>query len=168
MNGCRGSGRVAPRVVAMVALLAAASPVRAEVTRMTITARAPFAGGATFGSVGAYEKIKGVLTYEVDPGSWANGMVFDLEYAPTNARGKVEFTSEFIMLKPVDLSRGNHRLLFEVSRGQYVSQVTQAAHALVKDGLLLAEDADAITARAANMVWPPQPIEAPPFWSQKP
>jgi hypothetical protein len=114
MNGSRESSRVA-RVVALVALFTAAAPVRAEVTRMTITARTPFAGGATFGTVGAYEKIKGVLTYEVDPGSWANGMVFDLEYAPTNARGKVEFTGEFIMLKPVDLSKGNHRLLFEVN-----------------------------------------------------
>lgn len=113
MSGRRERCRVA-RVAALVVLAAAAGPVRAEVTAVTITERTPFAGGQVFGSAGAYEKIKGVLHYAVDPSADANRKIFDVDKAP-RTNGRVEFEGEFILLKPVDLAKGNHRLLFEVN-----------------------------------------------------
>jgi hypothetical protein len=87
----------------------------AEVAKIEITSRQVFADGMKFGNVGAYEKIKGRLHYSVDPGNPANSRIIDLKYAPKNAKGRVEFVGEFILLKPVDLQKGNHRMIFDVS-----------------------------------------------------
>jgi len=87
----------------------------AEVAKIEITSRQVFADGMKFGDVGAYEKIKGRLHYSVDPGNPANAGIIDLKYAPKNARDMVEFAGEFILLKPMDLQKGNHRMIFDVS-----------------------------------------------------
>src|SRR5205807_3479750 len=45
-------------------------------------------------------------------------VIQDIELAPRNTRGKVEYTTNISILKPVDESRGNHTMLFEiVNRG---------------------------------------------------
>lgn len=87
----------------------------AEVAKLEITSRQVFADGMEFGNVGAYEKIKGRLHYSVDPGNPANARIVDLKYAPKSAGGRVEFVGEFILLKPVDLQKGNHRMIFDVN-----------------------------------------------------
>jgi hypothetical protein len=98
-----------------------ATPVIAEVEKVEILSREPFAGGMEFGDVGAYEKIKGRLYYAVDPSNQANSMIVDLKYAPRDKRGLVVFSGDFILLKPIDLARGNHRLLYDVNnRGNLV------------------------------------------------
>lgn len=103
-------------VAALLAVVAAgAGQARAAVTRLEIVERGVFAGGMSFGAVGAYERIKGRLHYEVDPASPANAAIFDLGLAPRNAAGKVDVVGDFILLKPLDVARGNHRLLFEVN-----------------------------------------------------
>ncbi len=96
---------------------AAAGPDRAargEVERLEITARGPLAGGAPFGEVGSYERIAGRLHYAIDPTSPANARIVDLALAPRDARGLVTFAGDFMLLRPADLARGNHRLLYEV------------------------------------------------------
>ena len=87
----------------------------AEVVRVQIDRREPFANGESFGTVGAYERIIGKMFLEVDPGHAANARVVDLKLAPVNARGKVEFWTEFFLLKPVDVLRGNRRLFYDVN-----------------------------------------------------
>lgn len=69
----------------------------------------------TFGSVGAYEKLRGKAYGEVDPHSPQNAVITDIELAPRNARGMVEYSMDIYMLKPIDLSRGNHKLFVEVN-----------------------------------------------------
>ena len=49
------------------------------------------------------------------PSTRRNAAIVDLKLAPRDARGRVTFTADFILLRPADLSRGNHRLLYEVS-----------------------------------------------------
>lgn len=88
--------------------------VRAEVVRVEIDHRCPFADGHAFGHSGPYERISGKMFLEVDPEASANARITDLELAPRNARGRVECWTDFFLLKPVDLSRGNRRLLFDV------------------------------------------------------
>ena len=84
------------------------------VTRLEIKSRQPFAQGESFGEVGTYEQLDGTVHFAVDPGHRANGVITDLKLAPKNASGKVEFSSDFRMLRPTDPSQGNHRLLFDI------------------------------------------------------
>jgi hypothetical protein len=89
------------------------------VLSIDITSREPFAGGQPFEAGGAYEEIKGTLTYGVDPGHAANAGITDLQYAPRDAAGLVRFRSDFAILKPVDDAKRNGRLLVDVvNRGR--------------------------------------------------
>ncbi len=101
-----------------------ASGADARVTRIVIASRQPIAGGASFGSVGSYEKLTGTVFFEVDPENSHNESVFDLERAPRNSAGKVEFSADTVILRPVDPSRGNHQLFFEVNnRGNKIALI---------------------------------------------
>ena len=82
---------------------------------LIIDERAPFAEGADFGPVGAYERINGRVRFAIDPGLPANQHIVDLTLAPADDRGLVEFSTEFFIIKPVDMNRGNRRLLYDVN-----------------------------------------------------
>ncbi len=71
--------------------------------------------GHRFGKVGAYEKIVGTIRFSADPENALHRQITDIERAPRNADGKVEFAGDFYLLRPVDGSRGNGSLLFEVA-----------------------------------------------------
>jgi hypothetical protein len=98
-------------------LFVACSPacVCAEVVRVEITDRSPFAEGKVFGPAGAYERIKGRMYLETDPTNAANDRVCDLQRAPLNADGRVETWTDFFLLKPVDPAKGNGQLLYDVN-----------------------------------------------------
>ena len=103
-------------------------PLFSEVTRIEIISRQLFADGMVFGDVGPYEKIRGRLFYAVDPDHPANARVVDLKLAPRNAEGRVEFVGDFFLMKPVDLSMGNHRLLYDVNnRGNMLMLLMNSA-----------------------------------------
>jgi len=106
--------RLAISILALTLLAFPLGDVSAEVVRMEIERRGPFADGHHFGRTGPYEKIVGRLYCEVDPDDVANSRVADLKLAPRNARGRVEFWSDFYLLKPVDPTRGNRRVLYDV------------------------------------------------------
>jgi len=89
-------------------------PVAARVVSVKITSRTPFASGATFGNSGAYETLRGTVLFEVDPSDSRNKVVFDLDKATPGSNGKVQFSADFFILKPVDLTKGNGSLLAEV------------------------------------------------------
>ncbi|HEY1935218.1 MAG TPA: alpha/beta hydrolase domain-containing protein [Acetobacteraceae bacterium] len=72
-------------------------------------------GGAEFGASGAYVRINGTATGELDPAHPANRGIVLLDQAPRNARGRVEYRSDFVILRPADPARGNGRLLYEVN-----------------------------------------------------
>ena len=60
------------------------------VTMLQVERRSVVADGRPFGTVGAYEKIAGVLRFEVDPEHPLHAAITDLGHAPRNARGRVE------------------------------------------------------------------------------
>jgi hypothetical protein len=82
---------------------------------MEIRQRGSFAQGHVFGRSGPYERIVGRLQFEVAPEDPANARIADLKLAPRNARGRVEFWSDFFLLAPADPQRGNRRLLYDVN-----------------------------------------------------
>ena len=85
------------------------------ITSLEIKERAPFVGGATFGGVGAYQRIDAVAIGEVDPAHPGNAGIALIDKAPRNARGCVEYRSDVTILRPVDAAKGNGRLLYEVN-----------------------------------------------------
>jgi hypothetical protein len=100
--------------LAAALLLVAASAADARITKLTIvTKESPTFGGHTFPGVGQYEKLVGKAYGELDPNDPKNAVIVDIKLAPRNARGKVEYAVDFYILKPLDLSKGNHKVMYE-------------------------------------------------------
>jgi hypothetical protein len=93
------------RFVTTLVMLAIAAPASAQVTRLEITSREV---------TGAYERIKGAAHGEVDPADRRNRIIQDLELAPRNPRGRVEYVATFALIKPVDRSKQSGVLMYSV------------------------------------------------------
>lgn len=90
--------------------------------KFEITLVEPAFGGSSFGEVGAYEKVTGIMRGALDPADPRNAGIVNLEHAPTNASGLVEYECDFTLLRPADLSRGNGAMLYDVvNRGNKVA-----------------------------------------------
>lgn len=93
----------------------------AAVVQFEVTHREPYQEGQSFGDVGAYERLRGEVRFAVDPQHAANATIVDLKLAPRNASGQVEFRADFEMLLPVDRSKSNGAILYDVNnRGNKV------------------------------------------------
>ena len=95
--------------------LAIAADTRAEVTKVTIANRTVVAGGQAFGQVGPYEKLTGSIEFALDPADKHNSRVVDLEHAARAADGRVHFSADLYVLRPVEAQKGNGALLFEIA-----------------------------------------------------
>jgi hypothetical protein len=102
-------------ITAALSLTVLSSPAAARVERIEILSRQDFASGIEFGDAGAYEKLRGRAFFALDPNAAANAPVTDLKLAPRDARGLVEFSAEFLVLRPKVAARGNGTLLYEVN-----------------------------------------------------
>ncbi len=92
------------------------------VVRVEITRREPFAGGMSFGRSGSYEKLVGKAYLAEDPTDAHNALIQDIDKVPVDACGHVQFSTDIYILKPVDMSKGNHELFFEVNnRGNKIA-----------------------------------------------
>ena len=111
---------IRPRRLAIAGLLLLLAPalVRADVTRVDIQRREDVLAGKSFGSAGPYEKLVGKVYFAVDPNNPHNKIIVDLDKAPKNAQGRVEFSSDLYILKPKDAAKGNGVVFFDiVNRG---------------------------------------------------
>lgn len=98
-----------PQILLAGLVVALAAPAaRAEVTKIEVKTR------AAIGQSG-YEKIAGTVHFAIDPKHPRNRVIVDLEKAPVNAQGRVEFSSDFYVLRPTDTARANGVALLEVS-----------------------------------------------------
>src|SRR5436190_20507638 len=101
-------------VLAAALLLVGPSAADARITKLHVTSKeSPTFGGYAFKGVGPYEKLVGKAYGELDPNDPKNAVIVDIKLAPRNARGKVEYAFDFYILKPVDLSTGNHKVMYE-------------------------------------------------------
>jgi hypothetical protein len=87
------------------AFIVAASSVYADVVRVEITSRRPALNGQSFGMAGSFEELKGFAYGELDPRDPKNALITDIDLAPTNARGRVEYRTTFTLVKPVDMKK---------------------------------------------------------------
>lgn len=135
MNGKRGNV-LAAAVASAAAVLLCAGAVDAKVTKITITSTTSLFNGQSFGA-GAYEQIKGTAQGELDPADRRNALITDLNFAPRNANGKVEYTTSFTIIKPVDMSKASGLMTFEVvNRGNHIVPGSVNVGADPGDGLL--------------------------------
>jgi len=115
------------RVAASCLILAfVALPCRAKVLRVEIATRADVLGGKAFGEAGPYERITGRVYFSLRVGNPHNARIVDLANAINLKDGEVEFSADFVAVRPRDPSKGNGALLLEVpnrGRGRIVSLV---------------------------------------------
>jgi len=107
-------------LAAAVWLLAA--PANAKVKRIVIDkakSESPAYNGKSFGSVGPYEKLVGHAYGELDPKDAHNSIITDIQLAPRNARGMVEYVATFTLFKPMDVGKASNVLVYGVvNRGR--------------------------------------------------
>ncbi len=101
-------------VTVLAALNLLVSTAEARVTEIRIDAVEPFADGHAFGPAGAYERVKGIAKGELDPGARENAGIVELDKAPRNARGMVEYEVDIFILRPADPAKGSGFLYYEV------------------------------------------------------
>jgi hypothetical protein len=95
--------------------VAVGQPSEARVVRFVVEQQESYAGGAEWGTSGAYERLVGTAYMEVDPRDPLNAGIVNLDKAPRNDRGMVEFSAPFFMLKPVDMARGNQKMFYAIN-----------------------------------------------------
>ena len=105
---------------------------QARVTRVVIEHReSPAYKGQSFKDAGAYERLRGHAYGELDPKDALNAIITDLQFAPRNANGMVEYSATFSMLKPVDVAKASGLLVYLVPNRGGIS--LEPTGALVKD-----------------------------------
>lgn len=145
--------KIATLVTLTAALVLAAPLADARITRIEITSvESPTFEGRAFGEADAYQKLRGKAYGEVDPGDPLNAVITDIELAP-RVDGRVQYSMDIYILKPIDLGKGNRKVFMEVNnRGGKLfgafngsgggNNPTTAAHAgdafLMKQGYSLA------------------------------
>lgn len=103
------------RRLSLLLSICLAATAHAGVTRVEIQSSGAFADGRPFGEVGGYTRITGRFHGDLDPNLPANKGIVDLAKAPRNARGKVEYSADFDVLRPADAAKGNGTLLYDVN-----------------------------------------------------
>lgn len=87
-------------------------PQPTNAVRFDVREATTFADGAQFHDI-VYERIVGVTHHAIDPSAPPQAGIVDLEHAPVNGDGLVEFSSEFTILTPRQRERANRRLFFD-------------------------------------------------------
>src|SRR5215510_13358319 len=87
----------------------------AGLLRIELSERSDVLAGKAFGAAGPYERLVGRAYFGVDPKLPANKIICDIDKAPRNDSGLVEFSSDIYVLKPRDPKNGNGAALYEVS-----------------------------------------------------
>ncbi|HEV3142145.1 MAG TPA: alpha/beta hydrolase domain-containing protein [Vicinamibacterales bacterium] len=95
-------------LLGLCAMSVGAASARGEVARVEIARRVDVQGSG-------YEKIAGTIHFAVSPSDPRNAIIVDLDKAPRNAAGLVEFSADFYLLRPKDPARSNGSALVEVS-----------------------------------------------------
>jgi hypothetical protein len=110
-------------------------PGQARITRLVVEHR------ESLGADG-YERVTGHVFGELDPKNPLNAIITDIEFAPRNARGMVEYSATFSVVKPADMSKASGLLLYFVpNRGRvtltgngFLADARKAGHVLVGSG----------------------------------
>lgn len=98
----------------LLLLSLAVPPLHARVLRVEIASRADVLGGQSFGDAGAYERITGRVFFSLPIANPHNQRIVDLSNAVNLKNGEVEFSSDFVAVRPKDPRKSNGSMLLEV------------------------------------------------------
>jgi hypothetical protein len=119
----------------VLAILAVALPSQADVRRFVVEKTESLPDG--------YQRLTGRVYGELDPKLPLNAIITDIQFASRNARGMVEYSATFTILKPADLAKASGVLLYLVpnrgrvtwtGRGGFVDDARKQGHVLVASG----------------------------------
>jgi hypothetical protein len=97
-----------------VMFIVLACPLQARITKLVITKSEPYLDGKAIGDRGSFIKISGQAFGEVDPSNPLNSIIQDIQLAPGNEHGYVEYISDFIIVRPADISKSNGLLFLSL------------------------------------------------------
>lgn len=127
---CATGKQVAVALTISFVGLAAVQPSEARVLKLVVEQRTTFVGGADWGNAGPYEMLRGIALMEADPNNPRDAVIVDLQNAPRTSRGLVQFSTQFMILKPVDMERSNHKIFYAVNnRGNNLEGLLTATKA---------------------------------------
>lgn len=111
----------------------------ARVDHIDVTSRTDYLGGKTFGLAGAYERIQGRVYFALDPANAHDRVIVDLDKAPRNAKGEVEFSADVDILVPK--KGGNGTLFINVPNrgGRFFIREQNIDEYYLRQGYTLAE-----------------------------
>jgi hypothetical protein len=126
-------------VTLLLCFMAIIPALQARVVRVEITSRTDIAEGKPFGAAGPYERVIGRVYFAVDPANLHNRKIVDVDKAPRNAKGEVEFSADLYLLKPKDMTTGNQAVLLEVSNrgGRGILSIVNGRDGEFGDGFLM-------------------------------
>src|SRR5262245_54487158 len=99
--------RTASAVVLCLGFLGAR--LQAEAVRLVVEHREAFKSEGL-----PYEKLTGRFYGELDVTHPLNAIITDIEHAPRNGRGLVEYSATFTILKPVDMTKSTGVIVYQV------------------------------------------------------
>ena len=89
-------------------------PLSGRITRVIVSKTEPYLQGTAFGTTGPYLRLSGQIYGETDPEDPMNSIVQDISLAPKNEKGMVEYISDFVILRPADMSKSNGLLFLSL------------------------------------------------------
>ena len=136
-----GRREMVKSVFAAVAFVLVCSAVTADarVTRIEIVesraGRAVLARQCRGCADAAMSAMSGKFYGELDPADPKNALITDIQLAPRNARGKVEYVGTFSLMKPVDMSKASGVLMYSVvNRGNGAAAASAEGHISLVSG----------------------------------
>jgi hypothetical protein len=96
-------------------VLGLAPSAAARIVKFELQAIEPFANGASFGDNGPYVRVRGVAHGVLDPDDPQNAVIVNLDKAPRNADGLVEYDMDVFILRPGEPGAGNRKILYDVT-----------------------------------------------------
>lgn len=123
---------LAVSVLALAAILCAPQLGQARVTKVVIESTQPASGN---NDPIAYEIVSGKFYGAVDPKSPENAIITDLQHAPRNSDGHVEYSATFEIARPVDSTKASGVLFYDVpNRGNGAVAADPDGHVRVISG----------------------------------
>jgi hypothetical protein len=106
----------------------------ARITRLAVEHTETLAQG--------YQKLTGHAFGELDPRLPLNAIITDIELAPRNIRGMVEYSATFTIIKPADMTKASGLLLYFVPNrgrinltdGGFLADARKQGHVIVASG----------------------------------
>ena len=103
-----------PANLFLLAVFLSVLPLQARVVRVEVASRTTVLDGKVFGDAGAYERITGRVYFSLPVANAHNLRIVDLGNAVNLKNGEVEFSADFVAIRPKDAHKGNGSMLLEV------------------------------------------------------